>query len=66
MIMLCNFSKLDEAKLQEIRTVEQKMGKTLLAYSCYNVSPANLSKDEIGQLTEAEKKLGVVLVAVKT
>ena len=64
--MLCNFSKLDEAKLQEIRTVEQKMGKTLLAYSCYNVSPANLSKDEIGQLTEAEKKLGVVLVAVKT
>jgi hypothetical protein len=64
--MLCNLSKLDEAKLQEIRTVEQKVGKTLLAYSCYNVSPADLSGDEISQITEAEKKLGVVLVAVKT
>jgi hypothetical protein len=64
--MLCNLSKLDEAKLQEIRTVEQKVGKTLLAYNCYNVSPADLSSDEISQITEAEKKLGVVLIAVKT
>ena len=63
--MLCNLSKLDEAKLQEVRTVEQKVGKTLLAYSCYNLSPADLSIDEITQLTEAEKKLGIVLVAVK-
>ena len=63
--MLCNLSKLDDAKLQEIKTVEQKVGKTLLAYSCYNVAPADLSRDEISQITEAEKKLGVVLVAVK-
>lgn len=64
--MLCNLSKLDDAKLQEIKTVEQKVGKTLLAYSCYNVAPADLSRDEISQITEAEKKLGVVLVAVKS
>jgi hypothetical protein len=64
--MLCNLSKLDEGKLREIRTVEQKVLKTLLAYICYNVSPADLSKDEISQIAEAEKKLGVVLVAVKT
>jgi hypothetical protein len=63
--MLCNLSKLDDAKLQEIKTIEQKVGKTLLAYSCYNVAPADLSRDEISQITEAEKKLGVVLVAVK-
>jgi len=65
MAMLCNLSKLDDAKLQEIKTIEQKVGKTLLAYSCYNVAPADLSRDEISQITEAEKKLGVVLVAVK-
>ncbi len=64
--MLCNLSQLDETKLEEIRTVEQKVGKTLLAYSCYNVSPADVSKDEISQIAEAEKKLGVILVAVKT
>jgi hypothetical protein len=63
--MLCNLSKLDDAKLQEIKAVERKVGKTLLAYSCYNVAPADLDRDEISQITEAEKKLGVVLVAVK-
>lgn len=64
--MLCNLSKLDDAKLQEIKNVEQKVGKTLLAYSCYNVAPADLSRDEMSLITEAEKKLGVVLVAVKS
>jgi len=64
--MLCNLSRLDDAKLQEIKNVEQKVGKTLLAYSCYNVAPADLSSDEMSLLTEAEKKLGVVLVAVKS
>ncbi|NJD54817.1 MAG: hypothetical protein FIA94_00225 [Nitrospirae bacterium] len=63
--MLCNLSKLDDVKLQEIKNVEQKVGKTLLAYSCYNVAPADLSKDQISLIAEAEKKLGIVLVAVK-
>ena len=56
--MLCNITKLDDAKVQELRAFEQKSGKTLTAYSCYNVSPADLSKDETAQISEAEKKLG--------
>lgn len=64
--MLCNVTRLDDAKVQQIKAVEQKVGKTLLAYSCYNVSPADLSKDELAQISEAEQNLGVVLVAVKS
>jgi len=63
--MLCNLTRLDETKVQQIKAVEQKVGKTLLAYSCYNVAPAELNKDELSQISEAEQKLGVVLVAVK-
>lgn len=64
--MLCNITRLDDAKVSQIKAVEQKVGKTLLAYSCYNVSPADLSKDELAQISEAEQNLGVVLVAVKS
>lgn len=63
--MLCGLSHLDEAKLEEIKSVEQKMGKTLLAYTCHDLGPEKLSDDEIAQIKEAEKNLGVVLVAVK-
>lgn len=64
--MLCNLTRLDDAKVQQIKAVEQEVGKTLLAYSCYNVAPADLNKDELLQISEAEKKLGMVLVAVKS
>lgn len=64
--MLCNVTRLDDAKVSQIKAVEQEVGKTLLAYSCYNVAPADLNKDELLQISEAEKKLGMVLVAVKS
>jgi hypothetical protein len=63
--MLCGLSRLDESKLEAIRSIEQKLGKTLLAYTCHDIDPEELGDDQIAQLTEAEKDLGVVLVAVK-
>lgn len=63
--MVCNLSRLDEAKIAAIRTMEKKIGKTLLAFSCHDISPADLSAEEINQIHEMEKKLGLVLVAVK-
>lgn len=64
--MLCNLSRLDASKIETIKSVEQRLGKTLLAYNCYDVSPADLTKEEINQIAETERKLGVVLVAVKS
>ncbi len=64
--MMCGLSRLDESKLAAIRTVEQKIGKAILAYDCHDIKPADLNSDEMKQLAETEKKLGVVLVAVKS
>lgn len=63
--MMCGLSRLDEGKLQAIQSMEQKLGKTLLAYTCHNIAPADLTGDELSQIAEMEKNLGVVLVAVK-
>ncbi len=63
--MICNLSRLDEAKIEAVRAVERKMGKTLLAFSCRDISPADLTAEELNQIRETENKLGLVLIAVK-
>lgn len=64
--MLCSLSKLDNAKLDSIKSAEKKLGKTLLAYTCHDVAPAMLTEKELDIIKETEKKLGIVLVAVKS
>ena len=64
--MLCALSKLDKGKIESIRSYEKTIGKTLLAFSCHDVVPANLTEDELAVIKEAEKKLGIVLVAVRS
>ena len=63
--MLCNLSQLDSGKLDTIKSAEQKLGKTLLAYNCYESKPDELSESELKELKNLENKLGVILVAVK-
>ncbi len=63
--MICNLSRLDEAKIDAVRAVESKIGKTLLAFSCRDISPADLTAEELNQIREMENKLGLVLIAVK-
>ena len=64
--MLCAFSKLDREKIETIKSAEKKVGKTLLAFSCHDVAAATLTPEELAAVQETEKKLGVVLVAVKS
>ncbi len=63
--MLCALSKLDQDKIETIKSAEKKIGKTLLAFSCYEVAPEALTDEELAAIKEAERKLGIVLVAVK-
>lgn len=63
--MLCTFASLDGAKLEAVQSLEKKLGKTILAFSCKDISIVSLQEDEISQIKEAEKKLGLALVAVK-
>ncbi|MDA8174856.1 MAG: hypothetical protein M0018_09750 [Nitrospiraceae bacterium] len=63
--MLCSFSQLDGTIIDQIKSAERKLGKTLLAYNCYDTRPETLSAGELKEIEQLEKKLGVLLVAVK-
>ncbi|MDA8088314.1 MAG: hypothetical protein M0Z75_16655 [Nitrospiraceae bacterium] len=63
--MMCSLSQLDASRLDQVKTAEKKIGKTLLAYSCYETRPEALSAGELEEIRELEKKLGILLVAVK-
>jgi hypothetical protein len=41
------------------------LGKTVIAFSCSDVSATQLKDAELAQIKETEKKLGLALVAVK-
>jgi hypothetical protein len=65
--MLCSIAtKVDGSTLQSINDLEKGLGKTLLAFSCHDLNPSALSADELSKVQEAEKKLGVSLVAVES
>jgi hypothetical protein len=63
--MLCTFAQLDGEKLKAVQSLEKKMGKTVVAFSCKDIGITPLKDDEIAQLRDLEKKLGLALVAVK-
>lgn len=63
--MLSSLSKLTPEQLEEIRSLEQKLGKTLLSFSTYDVVSDDLNPDDIAALQALEEKLGTMLVAVR-
>ena len=63
--MFCSASQLDDGKLGAIRELEQELGKTIVAYSCTNPEPGDLSKAELMKIKALEDKLAVTLVAFK-
>ena len=63
--MLCSLSTLDQESLEAIQDLEKKLGKTLLSFSCHPFEPAEVKALDLHHIGELEKKLNVVLVAVK-
>ena len=64
--MLCSYASLDETKLEELKKLEKKLGKTLIAIDCRDAKMESLNEWEIADIQDLEKKLGVPLVAVKS
>ncbi len=62
--MICSFSNIEENTLNEIKTLEDKLGKSLLAFSCQDIKTPQLDASELEEIQSLEKKLGVALVAV--
>lgn len=62
--MLWAFSSLKDKQIKAIKALEEKMGVTLLAFSDIEVEYANLTEEEMKVLLQAEKDMGLSLVAV--
>ena len=63
--MLCSLStKLSQADVEKINSLEKELGTTLLAFSCHDTKAADIEEDKIKKIQELEKAMGVNLVAV--
>ena len=63
--MLCSLStKLGDKELAEIGALEEKLGVTMLAFSCYPIDPAPIDDRQLTSIKELEERLGISLVAV--
>mgnify|MGYP000468093155 CR=1 FL=1 len=51
--------------VSQVQSLEQEIGKNILAFSPQPLEHSNLSSQEVEKLQELEKKLGIVLVAVR-
>ena len=55
---------MNDATLQTISDLENGLGKTLLAFKCHDLKPSSLTDDELIKIQEAEKEIGISLIAV--
>ena len=63
--MLCSYSKTENIDLESIQGLEKDLGKTLLAFSCQDVKPAELKDEDLAKINDLENKMRIVLVAVE-
>lgn len=61
MFVLAN---LPEEKLEEIKDLEQHLGRKVLALSEVDVEPSKLSDEQLEEIKDIEEETGLCLVAV--
>jgi hypothetical protein len=62
--MMCNLSSLKSEELAKINELEKELGTPLLAFSCRELKPADVSKEQLDKIKALETQLGMSLVAV--
>jgi len=63
--MMCSLSRLESKDLEAIQSLEQEVGRPLLAFSCHDIRAAELEKEQLARIRDLEAKLGIYLVAVQ-
>lgn len=63
--MLYNVSKLEAEQLAAIQKLEKDLGRTFLAFTPYDLQPADLSDEELAKIKALESELSISLVAVE-
>jgi hypothetical protein len=63
--MMCNLSSLKSEDLAKINDLEKELGTPLLAFSCRELKPADISAEQLDKIKTLENRLGMSLVAVR-
>ncbi len=63
--MIYNYAKLEDAKLNKVKALENEIGTPLLALGGYEPECARLDRAKLAKIRAVEKEMGVVLLAVK-
>lgn len=64
--MLCSIGKIEENQLEAIKSLEEELGKTILAFQCGGeTKPAKLDEKQLERIRKMEEKLQLTLVAVE-
>ncbi len=45
--MLSSLSSLDDSGLEKIKSLEKELGKSLLSFSCHDLTPAELNDNDL-------------------
>jgi len=59
--MMCSLARLEPKNLKAIQSLEKELGKPLLAFSCHDVSAAELKDDQLARIRNLETELNVYL-----
>jgi hypothetical protein len=62
---MCNLSSLKSEELLRINELEKELGTPLLAFSCRELKPAEISQEKLEKIKALETRLGMSLVAVR-
>lgn len=62
--MLYSYAQLDAEQLRQIQSLEQEIGKTIVAFKGIDVDITELNTAELERVKQTEDRLGVSLVAV--
>ena len=50
--------------MDTIQSLEQELGRPLLAFSCHDIRAAELEEEQLAKIRDLEAKLGIYLVAI--
>ena len=62
--MICSYPSIDEKKLKNLQQLENETGCTLLALSCQDMKPAQLTSEQLERIKSLEEELGIVVLAL--
>jgi hypothetical protein len=63
-LMFYSYAKLEDERLKALRSLEEELGKPLVALEEVTLPPARLARGDLDRIREFEQQTGTVLIAV--